>query len=306
MPSSIYDQTGYFYFFDIIHYYKRIYKNFDMEFHAHDYLEFMYVNFGEMLVTYTETENCPAAKTKVSTGQLVFIDGGIPHKISVPDKETQIFNIELDYYAPIEPLCLSLKTLIDNDRNFKAMMAEKERLMVLDDHYNLGAQLSHLIEYMLSVEDSWNAAGSYRSPYVDFSLAAILSQIAHNYAGQNAVHSYTGIKYLRKATKYIAENYAHGITAEKTAAAAGVSQNYLNRLFSDEFSMTINEYINHFKIFKAKILLEKTNISVSDVAAQVGYNNKQNFDKNFSRHTGMSPRAYKKFTEQKVDVHWTD
>lgn len=214
--------------------------------------------------------------------------------------------MELNYSSPVEPLCLSIKTLIDNDRNFKAMIAEKERLMVLSDHYNLGAQFSHLIEYLASMEDIWNAAGSYRTTYVDFSLAAIFLQIAHNYVAQNAVHSFTGIKYLRKATKYIAENYAHGITAKKTADVAGVTQNYLNKLFSDEFSMTINESINQFKVIKAKMLLEKTNIPISEIAAQVGYNNKQNFNKNFSRHIGMSPRAYKKFLQQKMDVHWTD
>ena len=302
----MYDQAGYFYFFDVIYYYKRIYKNFDMEFHVHDYLEFMYVNFGEIVVTYRESADAPWRKTKVSTGEFVVIDGGVVHKITVGDKETQIFNMELNYSSPVEPLCLSIKTLIDNDRNFKAMIAEKERLMVLSDHYNLGAQFSHLIEYLASMEDIWNAAGSYRTTYVDFSLAAIFLQIAHNYVAQNAVQSFTGIKYLRKATKYIAENYAHGITAKKTADAAGVTQNYLNKLFSDEFSMTINEYINQFKVIKAKMLLEKTNIPISEIAAQVGYNNKQNFNKNFSRHIGMSPRAYKKFLQQKMDVHWTD
>ena len=306
MSSSMYDRAGYFYFFDVIYYYKRIYKNFDMEFHVHDYLEFMYVNFGEIVVTYRESADVPWRKTKVSTGEFVVIDGGVVHKITVGDKETQIFNMELNYSSPVEPLCLSIKTLIDNDRNFKAMIAEKERLMVLSDHYNLGAQFSHLIEYLTSMEDSWNTAGSYRTTYVDFSLAAIFLQIAHNYVAQNAVHSFTGIKYLRKATKYIAENYAHGITAKKTADAAGVTQNYLNKLFSDEFSMTINEYINQFKVIKAKMLLEKTNIPISEIAAQVGYNNKQNFNKNFSRHIGMSPRAYKKFLQQKMDVHWTD
>ena len=70
--------------------------------------------------------------------------------------------------------------------------------------------------------------------------------------------------------------------------------------------MTINEYINQFKISKAKMLLEKTSIPISEIAAQVGYNSKQNFDKNFFRHVGMSPRAYKKFITQKADIHWTE
>ena len=54
------------------------------------------------------------------------------------------------------------------------------------------------------------------------------------------------------------------------------------------------------------MLLEKTDIPIAQVAAQVGYNNKQSFNKNFFRFVEMSPRAYKKFINQKNDIHWTE
>lgn len=301
---SMYDHANYFYFFDVINYYKRIYKNFDMTFHSHEYVEIMYINFGEMDIEYAESENGSARVVTVSTGEYAVIDGGVAHKITVRDKETQILNVELQYSAPVPPLCLSVKTLIENDKSFKSLFSEREHFFVLTDHSNVGRLLLMLIEYLKSIEQSNRE--SYRAPFVDFSIAALLCQIADNYVQQNEIHSYTGVKYLRKATKYISENYSHALTVQGISEVAGVSQNYLNKLFRDEFSMTVNEYVNYYKIFKAKMLLEKTDIPVAEVAAQAGYNTKQNFNKNFSRYVNMSPREYKKFINQKNDIHWTD
>lgn len=300
---SMYDRNGYFYFFEITHYYRRIYKDFDMDFHCHEDVEIMYVNFGEINIIYAESKGAPRRTATVSTGEFVVIDGGIPHKIMVGNMEAQIINMEFCYSAPRQPLCLSVKTLIENDPEFRLFISLRERFFIITDLYNIGRQFSLLIEYLQSV--GTQKAETLRSPYVDYSIAAILSQIASNYVQQNQLHTFTGIKYLRKATKYISENYSHLLTAEKVAENAGVSQNYLNKLFSDEFSMTINEYINHYKITKAKLLLEKTNVPIAQIAAQVGYKNKQSFNKNFFRHVGMTPRAYKKINERRMDVHWT-
>ena len=141
---------------------------------------------------------------------------------------------------------------------------------------------------------------------MDFYIAALISQIAENYIRENYMPNFSGVKYLRIAIKFIAEKYSHSISVKEVAEIAGVSQNYLNKLFNEKFSMSINEYINHVRIFKAKLLLEKTNMSVSDLALQVGYNNKQNFNKNFIKAVGLTPRSYKKYIGAKDNFHWED
>ena len=47
-------------------------------------------------------------------------------------------------------------------------------------------------------------------------------------------------------------------------------------------------------------------MSVSDLALQVGYNNKQNFNKNFIKAVGLTPRSYKKYIGAKDNFHWED
>lgn len=303
---SMYEYSNYFYFFDIKNYYKRIYQNFDMNFHRHNgIVEIMYINYGEIDVIYTDPNTGMPTTTTISTGEYIVIDSGIEHKISVGDKKSQILNIELIFSKPVPPLDLSVKTLIDNSPDVYHFFSEKKRIFTLSDTSNVGPQITMIIKYLLSGENPENTE-SKRSLPMDFYIAALISQIAENYIRENYMPNFSGVKYLRTAIKFIAEKYSHPISVKEVAEIAGVSQNYLNKLFNEKFTMSINEYINHVRIFKAKLLLEKTNMSVSDLALQVGYNNKQNFNKNFIKAVGLTPRSYKKYIGAKDNFHWED
>lgn len=297
--SSMYMQPNHFFFFDIVNFYKRIYKDFDMAFHSHPYIELMYVNYGKMEIAYQSTKG--ERVVTLSAGEYVVLDGGLVHKISVPDKDTQIINIEMCYSPPVDPLCLSVKTLLENDKNFKQFFASQPTFFVLTDSQNIGVHLEWMIKFFNSSEKDINE--SYRSTTLDFHLAALWTAIGNNYVEQNDTLSF-GVKYVRKAVFFIRENYNRDLTAKKVAEASGVSQNHLNNLFHEKFNMTISQYINHYRIFKARMLIEKDSISSTQVASEVGYKNKQNFNKNFQKYTNMTPSDYRKAVLSKDYIHW--
>ncbi len=304
LQSSIYAHANSFYFLDIKNYYRRIYKDFDMDMHTHDVIEIMYVNFGKMLVTYIDPKNNDNKLRYlfVSTGEYVFIDGGITHKITVFENETQIYNIEFIYSAPTQPLSLSIKMMTANDSNLQHLFSTQDRVFSLTDHSTINNQLLILLQQSELSHKAPNE--SYRSPLIDFSIAALFSQIAEEYVRENFLNSLVGIKYLRKSTKYITQNYFNQISVKDIAEFAGVSQNYLNKLFQMKYSMSVSEYLNRFKIQKAKLLLEKTNISIKQLPALVGYRSKQNFTQNFVKYTDMTPHRYKEFASRNLLLHW--
>ena len=53
--------------------------------------------------------------------------------------------------------------------------------------------------------------------------------------------------------------------------------------------MNMREYINQIRIEEAKRMLLTTNLSVSEVAGLVGYDNISYFSTVFRKHTGMTP-----------------
>lgn len=105
--------------------------------------------------------------------------------------------------------------------------------------------------------------------------------------------SKTGISYLKKALAFINENYSTDITSKSIAEAAGVSQSYLNKLFRNDFNLSINEYLNKLRVERAKKLMEQTNLSLGEIYPIIGIRTKQNFNKHFFRYNKVSPQELK-------------
>mgnify|MGYP004504029663 FL=1 len=59
-------------------------------------------------------------------------------------------------------------------------------------------------------------------------------------------------------------------------------------------NMTLLEYIAEIRMRHAKQLLEETDLSVSEVARQVGFNNVTYFHKRFKQSFGITPNQIRK------------
>lgn len=92
---------------------------------------------------------------------------------------------------------------------------------------------------------------------------------------------------------YICENMAYGFSISELAAAFNYNEKYLGRLFKSREGMTIRDYCNCLRVDKAKNLLRDTDLSISQIAAQVGFNNITYFDRVFSSVVSVSPRTYR-------------
>ncbi|MHB8963689.1 MAG: helix-turn-helix transcriptional regulator, partial [Saccharofermentanales bacterium] len=75
-----------------------------------------------------------------------------------------------------------------------------------------------------------------------------------------------------------------------------ISENYLSRVFKDQYGDTLANYIEKSRIQSSQDLLLTTMMSVSDIALKVGYNSDHVFRRAFRRVTGMSPVEYRQGT----------
>lgn len=76
--------------------------------------------------------------------------------------------------------------------------------------------------------------------------------------------------------------------------AAGVSVQRLTRMFQSQFNMAIAEYMNACRIKRAKELLPDKQLTVAQIAAQVGYSNADTFTRNFKKIEGITATEYRK------------
>lgn len=94
---------------------------------------------------------------------------------------------------------------------------------------------------------------------------------------------------ITKADAYIRAHFRENISREDVAAVACITPNYLSKQFHIKKGMNLREYINNIRIEEAKRLLLTTNLSISEVAGMVGYDNISYFSTVFRKRTGISP-----------------
>jgi AraC-like DNA-binding protein len=72
-----------------------------------------------------------------------------------------------------------------------------------------------------------------------------------------------------------------------------LSPNYFSDLLRSETGKTTQDHIHHHLLDKAKNLLVNSDLSISEIAYELGFEYSQNFSKLFKKKTGLSPTLYR-------------
>lgn len=99
--------------------------------------------------------------------------------------------------------------------------------------------------------------------------------------------------YIDFALHYIHLNYQNGISIGELSELLDVSQPYLFRIFKEATGRSPKQYLSDYRLLQAKRLLQETELSVSQVAASVGYPDALAFSRFFSSRAGLSPQQYR-------------
>lgn len=98
---------------------------------------------------------------------------------------------------------------------------------------------------------------------------------------------------VKHAIAYIHNHYEKPISRSDIARSVGVSSSYLTQIFHQELGLSLWDYLNRYRILKAKDLLQTTNDSVAYVSSMVGFDDPSYFSRVFRRYVGQSPRLYR-------------
>lgn len=102
------------------------------------------------------------------------------------------------------------------------------------------------------------------------------------------------VESIKTALTYISDNYQNKIYISDLARQVNLNGQYFCRLFKKAIGRSPMAYINEYRIRQAKRLLENTDIAVTEVCLECGFNNLGNFMHEFRRATGTTPLQYRK------------
>lgn len=95
------------------------------------------------------------------------------------------------------------------------------------------------------------------------------------------------------AITYIHANFHRRVTLKELAESVKVSPYHFSRLFKKETGYSPYEYVIKTRIDHAKVLLKKTDLSVKEIAYEVGFNSESNFINAFHSRLGLTPNEFR-------------
>ena len=223
-------------------------------------------------------------------GQLLMIGPGVDHKEvpSDPPSHYDVFWVAIDgtvarlddsIYAPRLTYTVGPRLLLDGNTDIESIAAA------------IAAELGRR---------DWGWAQSVHGllKYLSCILVRRLRRVAA--AGLRQTEALTISadpriwRAMRAALRYCEANFRRPLRLGDVAAAVGYSPDYLGHLFSRYLGSSFSDYLHELRISAAKGLLEKPDMTVSQIGESLGYTDPTNFSHAFTRATGVSPRAYRR------------
>ncbi len=101
-----------------------------------------------------------------------------------------------------------------------------------------------------------------------------------------------GNKLIHTIKEYIKENYKDSsLSLKKISDEFNISESYFSYLFKAETKQNFSEYLEIIRMAQAMHLLKTTDISVSDLYLETGYNNANSFRRAFKKVHGVAPKT---------------
>jgi CheY-like chemotaxis protein/AraC-like DNA-binding protein len=109
---------------------------------------------------------------------------------------------------------------------------------------------------------------------------------------------------VRALVAEVHADYAEDISLQAFATKHNVSLAYFSRLFKEEVGLTFSDFLTRVRIEKAKELLERGDLRLSDISGLVGYDDPKYFAQTFRKVAGISALDYQRSRQrdgQRID-----
>ena len=97
----------------------------------------------------------------------------------------------------------------------------------------------------------------------------------------------------REIISYIGERYTTDITLMEIANNFHMCYKYFSRYFKNTFNTTLADYVMKLRLERAELLLGTTELPVTEVCLQTGFNNISFFIRSFKKAYGVTPLKYR-------------
>lgn len=138
------------------------------------------------------------------------------------------------------------------------------------------------------------------SMFADYLSRTIAAQLIRSYSkaklkgGGKTLASNSLSTTLSEAVDYMMANIDGAINLSDIAQATNRSPSHVARMFRTELGMPPHRYLINLRVDKARRLLEKTSMSIAEIAYECGFSHQEHLTRLFRRHCDTTPAAYRR------------
>lgn len=260
----------------------------DINLHDHDCFELAYVVKGSAL------QNINGTTAEVSQGAYFIIDHGSSHNYQNCEK-LKLINC---LFMP-EVVDASLGNCISFDELMRISMIRYYKnypdwTPVNNIFYDEDKKVLRLLEEMM---DEYNRKEIGYQEIFRGKLMEILFLTMRKGLQKNtgfSIRSYDKSQLILDAVRYLEKNFKNKAPLSHFCEEKHYSTQYVSKQFKKETGITFLEYLQKVRIKRSCDLLIGSELSVTEVAYEVGYDDLKYFQEIFRKIVGMSPREYRK------------
>lgn len=243
--------------------------------HLHKELEFIYVEHGSLTVTINEQTRVIAA------GDFALVFPNVLH--SYPESQSNVSAI----------VCICSPSLLGD---FSSTVKHRHPEVPFLDHNLVHPNVTYAIGELLN-EFSLDRSSSVYSPLLQLVLARTLPLCRLQ---KNVETSDSDLTY--RIVSYLTQHYTQDLTLASLANHLNISMYYVSHIFSSQFHMGFNRYLNQLRINHAISLLHTTDLSILDIALDSGFSSQRTFNRVFLDFYHISPREFRKRNTEKTTL----
>ena len=253
--------------------------------HSHTFFELVYVYDGNC------TQNISGQTISMRTGDFCVIPPSVEHSISVYD-DSIIINIMLRRNTLHSMFYNFLNTPNKLSSFFLNNIYAKRANDYILFHSGMDPAIRESFVWML-----WESMNKQEYSYqcITNSLLLDFYLFVRNYSESVQMPFFNSrIDVQRYAIiQYIQDNY-RDVTLSTVAKRFHYSNEYTSRLIKDLMGMTYTEVVRTVRIERSQDFLANTTMTVANIAEAIGYDTPEHYIRQFKKHTGMTPSAYRK------------
>lgn len=261
----------------------------------YDY-ELLYVKSGNIRIT------TPDNIYEGSAGNVFLLRPGQRHTIDIYGSNQFIqphIHFDLAYYPDRDIVPISFKTFED--------MTEQELSFIRPDVLE---PLIHDIPVMIKLENTvffetllFDVIHEFENPsqFHEFAINGMFLSLLNYYFTEVFWKSLNPLdtkqKQIHLVKQFIERNDNRDLKMEEISQIVHMEKHNISRLFKEQYGETPIQYHTKLRIKRAKMMIRLTNLSLSEISDNIGYDSIHSFSRAFKREEGLSPSAYRQLLE---------